>query len=245
MPRARNYPVRAPRLRRRRLVVALTVVAVLAGVLAVAVAARGPLFFLRCDPDELFGRPIGRTTLVYAADGSLLATIGREQRHQPVPLSRISPWLVKASIAAEDRRFYDHGGVDYAAVVRALVADVREGEVVQGGSTITQQLVRNLDGDGGERSFGRKLEEACLADAIERRWSKDRILEAYLNQIYYGNRAYGAEAAARTYFSKRASELTVEDAALLAGLPRAPSQLDPFASPGEALAVRDQVLQAL
>jgi penicillin-binding protein 1A len=225
--------------------VVLGVLAVLAGALAVAVAARGPLFFLGCETGDLLGPRMARTTNMYAADGSLLTTIGREQRHQPVTLAKVSPWLVKASIAAEDRRFYDHGGVDYVAVVRALVADVREGEVVQGASTITQQLVRNLDGVGGRRNLGRKLEEACLAVEIERDWSKDRILEAYLNQIYYGNRAYGAEAAARTYFSKSASELTLEEAALLAGLPRAPSQLDPVANSDEALAVREAVLAAL
>ena len=245
MLRRRRGVARAGRPRRRRFLVVLGILAVLAGALAVAVAARGPLFFLSCNPDDLVGPRMARTTNVYAADGSLLATIGREQRHQPVPLARVSPWLVKASIASEDRRFYEHGGVDYAAVVRAFVADVREGKVVQGGSTITQQVVRNLDNDGGRRNVGRKLDEACLAVEVERDWSKDRILETYLNQIYYGNHAYGAEAAARTYFSKPASKLTLEEAALLAGLPRSPSQLDPFTSPGDALAVRGEVLAAL
>ena len=120
-----------------------------------------------------------------------------------MPLKQISPWMAKATIAVEDRRFYQHGGVDYEGIVRAAWRDLNEGKVVEGGSTITQQLVRNLY-ISRERTFERKIKEACLAIKLSRNWSKDRILAAWMNQVYFGNHAYGVEAAAQTYFSKPA-----------------------------------------
>src|SRR5207237_166995 len=150
----------------------------------------------------------------------------------------------KATVAIEDRRFYEHGGVDPEGIVRALIADVRAGHVVQGGSTITQQLVRNLY-IGKERTLKRKLVEACLAVKLNRAWSKDKILQAYVNQVYYGNHAYGIEAAAQTYFSRHARGLGLGQAALLAGLPQAPSDFDPFHEQAAARARRDQVLRAM
>ena len=149
-----------------------------------------------------------------------------------------------ATVAIEDRRFYEHGGVDPIGIARALVADVRAGRIVQGGSTITQELVRNLYLSRAQ-TLQRKLTEACLAIKLGRHWSKQRILTAYLNQVYYGNHAYGIEAAAETYFSETARELTLDQAALLAGLPQAPSIYDPFVRPEDALARRDQVLHAM
>src|SRR5439155_20488092 len=130
---------------------------------------------------------------------------------------------------------------DPVGIVRAVVADVRAGKVVQGGSTITQELVRNLY-LSRERTLKRKLVEACLAIKLSRAWSKDRILTAYLNQVYYGNHSYGIEAAAETYFSVPASRLTLEQVALLAGLPQAPSYYDPLHNPAAALGRRDAVL---
>ena len=108
----------------------------------------------------------------------------------------MSAWLPKATVAVEDKRFYEHGGVDYVGIVRALWTDVSAGKVVEGGSTISQQLVRNMY-VGRERTFERKIKEACLAIKLSDRWSKDRILQTYLNTVYYGNHAYGVEAAAR------------------------------------------------
>src|SRR5207244_7720272 len=125
----------------------------------------------------------------------------------PVSFGKISPWMSKATVAIEDKRYWHHGGVDPEGVARALWADVRAREVVQGGSTITQQLVRNLY-ISNERTVQRKLKEACLAIKLNDAWSKQRILASYLNQVYYGNLAYGIEAAAQTYFSKPASDLT-------------------------------------
>ena len=130
--------------------------------------------------------------------------------------------MPKATVAIEDRRFYQHGGVDVEGIARALWKNVSAGQVVEGGSTITQQLVRNLY-IGREQTVERKLKEACLAIKLDKAWTKNRILATYMNQVYYGNLAYGIEAAAQTYFSKHASELTLPEAALLAGLPQAPS----------------------
>jgi penicillin-binding protein 1A len=188
---------------------------------------------------------IGQNSFVYAADGSLLGTIPAERNRQPVPLKTMSRWLPKATIAIEDRRFYEHGGVDAEGVARALWEDVKAGKVVQGGSTITQQLVRNLYPVSRERTLDRKVKEACLAIKLNRARSKKWILAAYMNQVYYGNHAYGVEAAAQTYFSKRARNLTLVEAALLAGLPQAPSIYDPFQRKAQALARRNEVLVAM
>jgi penicillin-binding protein 1A len=161
-----------------------------------------------------------------------------------VPLRAINPWVPKATVAIEDRRFYQHGGIDPEGILRALVADLSAGHIVQGGSTITQELVRNLY-LSREQTLQRKVVEACLAIKLARAWPKDRILTDYLNDVYYGNHAYGIEAAAETYFSVPASRLTLGQAALLAGLPQAPSYYDPLRSPPGALARRDAVLHAL
>jgi penicillin-binding protein 1A len=150
----------------------------------------------------------------------------------------------KATVAVEDRRFYEHGGIDYKGVARALWRDLTAQKVVEGGSTLTQQLVRNLY-ISRERTLARKLREACLAMELSRRWSKQRILQEWLNTVYFGNHAYGVEAAAQTYFSKPARDLSLSEAALLAGLPQAPSRYDPFLDPQAALARRDAVLRAM
>jgi penicillin-binding protein 1A len=198
----------------------------------------------RCDLDKLRPVAIGQNTFVYAADGSFLGTIPAEKNRTPVDLAAVSPWMRKAILAIEDRRFYEHGGIDVAGILRAAWADVRAGKVVQGGSTITQQLVRNLY-IGREVTLERKVTEACLAIKLSRRWSKDKILQEYLNQVYFGNHAYGVEAAAQTYYSRRSRNLTLNQAATLAGLPQAPSVFDPFNRPERALARRDAVLRAM
>jgi penicillin-binding protein 1A len=230
--------------KRRRWPYVLGALLVLALALAGTVAARGPFFFMSCDPDALGPSRLDRTSYVYSADGEVLGTLGAGYDQRPVRLQRISPMFRKATIAIEDRRFYEHEGIDYIALVRALFRDVAAGGVVEGGSTITQQLARNLY-LGRDQSFHRKLEEGCLAVALEREWSKDKILETYLNTAYYGNGAYGAQAAARTYFSKSAQRLNLEEAALLAGLPQAPSQYDPFSNEDGARSRREEVLSAL
>ncbi|HJU36314.1 MAG TPA: transglycosylase domain-containing protein [Gaiellaceae bacterium] len=184
------------------------------------------------------------SSLVYGANGALIGVLPAIENRTVVARSAISPWMPRATVAIEDRRFYEHGGVDPVGILRALVADVTAGHVVQGGSTITQELVRNLY-LSREKTLQRKVVEACLAIKLARSWSKDRILTAYLNDVYYGNHAYGIGAAAETYFSVPADRLTVEQAAVLAGLPQAPSYYDPLHNPAAALARRDEVLHAL
>ncbi len=235
---------RRPRTSRRGktlLLLAGLVVLAAAGIAgATAVVTLAP----RCDLDALRPTKIGQNTFVYAADGSRLGAIPAERNRQVVPLSRMSPWLPRATVAIEDRRFYEHGGIDAEGIARALWRDVKAGRVVEGGSTITQQLVRTLY-ISNERTVERKLTEACLAVKLDGQWSKRRILATYLNSVFYGNLAYGAEAAAHTYFSRSASRLTLSQAALLAGLTQAPSAYDPFVDPARAVARRNEVLTAM
>ena len=229
---------------KRRLRILL--VCVLVFLLALVVGSVGAVAKFRssCDLSKL--RPVenGQNSFVYAADGSLLGSIPAEKNRTNVGLHQISIWERGATVAIEDHRFYEHGGVDYQGIIRAAWSDLRAGHVVQGGSTIAQHLVRNLY-ISKERTFKRKIKEACLAIKLSRRWSKDRILTEYMNQVYYGNHAYGIEAAAQTYFSKHARNLGLDQAALLAGLPQAPSEYDPFHRPGTARARRDEVLRAM
>ena len=199
---------------------------------------------MSCDLGELQRHEVGHASSLYSADGVRFATLGAAVVKQPVPLSKIDPKLVRATIAVEDRRFYQEGGSDWLGVARAAFADVSSARVAQGGSTITQQLVRNLY-LSPRRSVARKLQEGCLADQLSRRWSKERVLDSYLNTIFYGQQAYGIQAASMTYFSRPAAHLTLAQAALLAGLPQAPTTYDPLRNPEAAQARRTQVLQAM
>jgi penicillin-binding protein 1A len=198
-----------------------------------------------CNLNTLRPVQVGQNSFIYAADGSLLGAIPAEKNREPVSVAQMSPWVPKATVAIEDRRFWEHGALDYPGIVRAFFADIRAGHVVQGGSTITQQLARNLYIKKPSQTLGRKATEACLAIKLAREKSKQWILTAYMNQVFYGNHAYGIEAAAQTYFSRHASKLTLRQAALLAGLPQAPTDYDPFHRAADALARRDEVLQAM
>jgi len=229
--------------RRRTTVIFVVLVVILAAAIASGVGAVAK-FQSDCSLQELKAVEIGQNSFVYAANGSLLGSIPAERNRTPVPLAKVSPWMAKATVAIEDHRFYEHGGVDYEGIARAAWKDLRAGHVVQGGSTITQQLVRNLY-ISKERTFKRKIKEACLAILLSRARSKDWILSQYMNQVYYGNHAYGIEAAAQTYFSRHAKTLTLAQSALLAGLPQAPSIYDPLHRPGAARARRDEVLRAM
>jgi penicillin-binding protein 1A len=235
-------PKRRPARRRRLLVVLAIVVPLVA--LAVTAAGGAVYFGSSCDLGAL--HPVRETdnSLVYGSNGALIGVLPAVENRTAVVEAAISPWMPKATVAIEDRRFYRHGGVDPIGILRALVADVSAGHIVQGGSTITQELVRNLY-LSRDKTLQRKVIEACLSVKLDRTWSKDSILTAYLNDVYYGNHAYGIEAAAETYFSVPASRLTLGQSALLAGLPQAPSYYDPLRNPSAALARRDQVLQAL
>jgi penicillin-binding protein 1A len=243
-PRRRHQRVARRRRRKRGAVVAITVVLLLGAVAGVAGTAGVFAYGSSCDLAALEPAPIGRNSFVYAADSSLLGAIPAERNRQPVKAADMSPWIRSATIAIEDRRFFEHGGVDFEGIARAAVKDLQAGAIVEGGSTITQQYVRNRY-ISQERTVRRKLKEACLAAKLDGAWSKDRILTAYLNSVYYGNQAYGIEAAAQTYFSRPAKELTLKQSALLAGLTQAPSIMNPFTAPERARARRADVLRAM
>ncbi len=219
-------------------IVALGTAAVVGG--GAAVFAYGS----SCDLGSLRSTAIGQNSFVYAANGALLGVIPAERNRQPVAPEDMSIWIRKATIAVEDRRFFEHSGIDMEGIARAAVADVRAGAIVEGGSTITQQLVRDLY-ISQDRTIQRKLKEACLAAKLDGAWSKPRILTTYLNRVYYGNQAYGIEAASRTYFSKPARDLTLSQSALLVGLTQAPSVYNPFIAPALAVARRNEVLAAM
>jgi penicillin-binding protein 1A len=244
--RRRRKRKREERKHRRRRAGVLAAVAVLGLLFVVGGAAVTGVatFGSSCDLNSLQQVEIGSNTFIYAADNSRLGVIPAERNRQPVPLSEISPWMAKSTVAIEDRRFYEHNGVDAEGIARALWKNVSSGQLLEGGSTITQQLVRNLY-IGRERTVERKLKEVCLALKLDNAWAKNRILATYMNQVYYGNLAYGIEAAAQTYFSKPASKLILPEAALLAGLPQAPSSYDPFRQEQIATFRRNQVLRAL
>jgi len=180
---------------------------------------------------------------VYSADGKLIAELYMERRTF-IPHYRIPDHAKKAFISVEDIRFYKHHGIDITGVMRALYYDIKAGSIVQGGSTITQQLAKMLFLKP-DRSIKRKLREAALSIQIEKHYTKDEILGLYLNQAYFGTRAYGIEAASRTHFNKSAEDLNIAEAALLASLPKAPSIYSPFRNPEKAKERRARVLKEM
>ncbi|HEU5090407.1 MAG TPA: transglycosylase domain-containing protein, partial [Roseiflexaceae bacterium] len=194
------------------------------------------------DPTAIATYRPSETTRIYARDGQTLLyelVDPDSGRRTIVPFERIPDVLKRATIAVEDADFYENPGVDARGIVRALLQNYEAGEVVSGASTITQQLVRNVLLPPQERtniSFERKLREAILAVQVSREYSKDQILNLYLNEIYYGNQAYGVEAAAQTYFGKHVWDLTPAEATLIAGLPQSPTTLNPYQNPDGARA---------
>jgi len=242
---------RRARLRRRRspgrtlgtaaVAVAILFVALLAG----GAVTGGALVLGSCRLDTLRPVALGENSFLYARDGSLLGVVPSTTNREPLQLSHMSPWLPAATVAIEDRRFFQHGALDFQGIARAFYSDVSAGRIVEGGSTITQELVRNLYIGDAQRTFARKLREACIAEKVAKIWTKKQILAAYLNEVFYGRHAYGAQAGAQTFFSEDARSLTLPQAALLAGLPQAPSVYDPLRHPGAALRRRNEVLRAL
>ncbi len=191
------------------------------------------------DPSSLNPKELAQATKIYDRNGALLYVKHTEGVVRTVvPLASVSPHLVQATIALEDRQFYTHHGIDFNRVVGAGLADITHKRAVQGGSTITQQLVKRMF-VGNDPSLERKIREAVLALEIERRYSKNDILTLYLNQIFYGHEAYGVEAAAQTYFSKPAKSLDIAEAAMLAGIPNSPTEFDPL-NPQTAPDARDR-----
>ena len=233
-------PIRRRRVRKRRLAALLGILLVLAllafsfGLVRAVAGEIGQL-----DPAANRGDV---DTVVYASNGrSVLAVLRGDESRVLVDTADIAPIMRQAIVSVEDQRFFDHDGIDIRGVARALWADIRSQAIVEGGSTITQQFVKNAY-IRNERTLARKVREAALAWQLEQRWSKDRILTAYLNTIYFGNGAYGIQQAARTYFKKSAQELELPEAALLAGIPADPARYDPVTNAANAKLRRKYVL---
>jgi penicillin-binding protein 1A len=188
--------------------------------------------------------PEAQSSFVYGADGQQIGSFHGEQNRTIVPLASISKSLKDAVVATEDQGFYTHPGVSLTGIIRAAFSNLKEGQISQGASTITQQYARIFSGTeiGKERTIARKIREATLAVKIERKYSKEKILEFYLNTVYFGRGAYGAEAAAQTYFKKRASELELAEAAYLAGVIRAPHRFQVETNPAAVTSIRNEVL---
>ena len=185
-------------------------------------------------------RPLSERSVVYARDGSVLAVLHAEENRVPIKLDDVPPEVVKAVLDIEDDRFYEHGGVDLRSLGRALATNISAGGVRQGGSTITQQLVKNSL-LSPKQDVHRKLKEAVLSMRLESQMSKREILERYLNTVYFGNGSYGIEAAAEKYYGIKTNQLTTEQGALLAGLIRNPVFYDPFRFPEVAKNRRAEV----
>jgi penicillin-binding protein 1A len=201
--------------------------------------------FIRNLPDftaiKAYRPPV--VTSIYTRDGRLMGEFYTERRIE-VPYSRFPKQLVMAFVAAEDARFFEHAGVDLFGIVRAFIRNVEAGEIVEGGSTITQQVVKRVMLTS-EKSFGRKLKEAILAYRIDKYLSKEEILTIYLNNIFLGRGAYGVEAAAQEYFSKHVEDLSLAECAILAGIPKAPSRYSPYLNPQRAKERQAYVLKRM
>jgi penicillin-binding protein 1A len=203
-----------------------------------AVASEAP----KCDPARQRHQV---NTKIYDSSGKKVLVVLRGSENRVlVEYDDIAPLMKQAIVAVEDRRYFEHRGVDMRAIARALWADISEKGVVQGGSTITQQFIKNSCSDTS-RSIGRKVREATLAWGLEQRWSKKKILTAYLNTVYFGNGAYGIDQAAKTYFGHNAKGMALWEVALLAGIPADPSRYDPVANPKAARARRRTVLRTM
>jgi len=215
--------------------VKISIVAVLVFATTLMVCGIGAYFYFARDLPSIEAlrnyRP-STITKLFSEEGDLIAEYFTEKR-EVVSLHRIPDLLVQAFVAGEDARFFRHKGLDYLAILRALFKNIFSGEIVQGGSTITQQVVKSLL-LSPEKSVGRKIREAILAYRIERHLTKEEILSLYLNQIYLGHGAYGVAVAAEVYFGKPVDELNLAEAALLAGLPQAPSKYSPYGHPDQA-----------
>jgi 1A family penicillin-binding protein len=219
---------------RRRFGWKTAVGALLFSTVAIASAGAGAWIYTRPSLDQMEARTFTAPFLQDASGEPLV--LGQNEATEYVPLDRMPEMLAEAVISLEDRRFFDHGGVDLWAIGRAMVSNYSAGSIVEGGSTITQQLIK-ISYLSSEKSYMRKAHEALLARQMEDRFTKEEILERYLNQVYFGSGAYGVQAAARTYFDKEVEELSLGEAAILAATIRAPSEVNPYRNSN---AVRDR-----
>ncbi len=244
---ARHGRLRRRNRKRRSLLLfgALLLASLIALGLATVAFTGQQILLSQCDLTDLQKLALAENSFLYTDNGQQLGVVPSATNRQLLPLSQISPSLPQATVAIEDARFWQHGALDYQGIARAFYQDVTKGHIVQGGSTITQELVRNLYIGNNQRTLSRKIKEACLATKVFEQKTRKQILAEYLNEVFYGHHAYGAQAASRTYFSKPASRLTLVQAALLAGLPQAPTVFDPLTNPHAARVRRNQVLHAM
>ncbi len=194
--------------------------------------------------EDLTPSEIAQTSKIYSIDGKLITEFHAGENREIIPFNQMSPFIRDAVVSVEDKRFYDHQGVDYIRIIGAMIADIRAGALVEGASTITQQYVKNVYLTP-ERTFNRKIREAAIAIQLERYYTKDKIMEMYLNTVYFGAGTYGVEKAAQVYFGVSAADLTLEQAALLAGLLRSPENYSPFNNMQRAENRRNLVLSLM
>lgn len=241
--RIRNIPTGRQRRRRRSKTALLGLLSIMAAGTLFAMAA---YFYFSLNLPQL--KDIGDyhpslPTIMYDRDGVEVSRFFIENR-ELISIDQVPRQVINAVIAIEDSSYYEHQGLDYFGIFRAFLKNLKAGKVVQGGSTITQQVAKSLL-LSNERTYSRKLKEAILARRIDKRFSKDEILEVYMNQSYFGNGSYGIESAAQNYFQKHVWELSLAETALLAGLPKAPSAFDPTRNPDRAITRRNQVLDRM
>ncbi len=184
------------------------------------------------------------TSEVYAANGTRISVLKGEKDVYYITFDQIPTYVIQAIISIEDKKFYQHGGVDYKAIVRALIATMRDKEITQGGSTITQQLARTIFLTS-EKTWQRKVEEIYIASEMEKKYSKDQILEFYLNNVYFANGYYGIQAAAKGYFSKDIEDLTLSEICYLLAIPNSPTYYDPVVNPANTISRRNLILKAM
>ncbi|WP_019121032.1 transglycosylase domain-containing protein [Brevibacillus massiliensis] len=225
-------------LRRAKRLIKLAVYMTLLGSFAILLL----LLFLRSQP--LPAAAIHQTTIIYDSNGEVLDSLHQGENRTVVPLKDISPWLAQATVAIEDRYFWQHYGFDLKRLAMAAYIDLKNMSKAQGASTITQQLAKNLYLTN-DKTWDRKIKEALLSVQLELNYSKEEILEKYLNQIYYGHSAYGAQAAAQTYFGKDAKELTLAESAMLAAIPKGPTYYSPLTNYENAKQRQKLVLEAM
>jgi penicillin-binding protein 1A len=241
--RIRNIPTGRQRRRRRSKTVLLGLLSIMAAGTVFALAA---YFYFSMNLPKLKNigdyRP-NLPTIMYDRDGAEASRFFIENR-ELISIDQVPRQVINAVIAIEDSSYYEHKGLDYFGIFRAFLKNLRAGKVVQGGSTITQQVAKSLL-LSNERTYTRKLKEAILARRIDSRFSKDEILEIYLNQSYFGNGSYGIETAAQNYFQKHVWELSLAETALLAGMPKAPSAYDPTRNPERAISRRNLVIDRM
>ena len=249
--KAKSAPVRTKRKKtsRFRAVKRITAILFVLGVILVGVGYAVMAGKMRdaatklASLDKQVERLETQPSIILSSSGKTLYQISAEYR-EPVHIDEVPKIVRDATLAAEDKRFYDHSGVDTKALFRVLFTNVREGRTAQGGSTLTMQLAKRLF-NGDARTFDRKLDDIAMALMIERKYTKNQILEMYLNQVFYGSGAYGIKAAAKVYFGKDLDELTIGEAALLSRLVQRPSRDNPFVNPERAIQKRDDVLSTM